>query len=230
MAADSPASQLPLALRGDDEASFELFVAEPAFVDYLERVARGAIGDWIWLHGPAGRGKTHLLSACYRAAGRPAGYLDAAELLASGPDSLAQVTGFELVLLDNFDRALKPGWEEAWFHQLNRWKDAGVQLVAASRLRLREVQLSLPDLQSRLRRMIEVPIAPLDSTARAALLERRAAARGFALPPAVVSYLLSREARSAVELVALLDRLSRESLRAQRKLTVPFVRQVLGGA
>lgn len=230
MAADRSALQLPLVLRGEDEATFDLFVADAAFVRYLRQVAAGETHDWVWLQGPAGWGKTHLLSAVYREAGRSAGYLDAAALLASGPESLEQINGYDLVLLDNFDLVLGPAWEEAWFHQLNRWRDAGVQLVVASRLRPRNLELALPDLASRLKMMIEVNIGPLDADGRTALLERRAAARGFELPAAVVSYLLSREARSAVELVSMLDRLGRESLRAQRKLTVPFVRQVLGSA
>ncbi|MEM1089543.1 MAG: DnaA/Hda family protein [Pseudomonadota bacterium] len=229
MAADRSALQLPLALRGEDEATFELFVADPTFVHYLQQVAEGKIREWVWLQGPAGWGKTHLLSAVYREADRAAGYLDAAALLASGQDSLAQIDGYELVLLDNVECALVPGWEEAWFHRLNRWRDAGVQLVVASRQHPRNLQLGLPDLASRLKMMVEVSIAPLDTSGRAELLARRSAARGFDLPSAVVSYLLSREARSAVELVGMLDRLGRESLRAQRKLTVPFVRQVLGG-
>ncbi len=227
MTADSPSLQLPLTLPSDDEASFDFFVAGSGFLDYLKTIARGDNADWVWLQGGEGRGKTHLLSAMSRAAGRPAGYLDAAVLKDAGPDCLQSLSGLELVLVDDFGQILGPLWEEAWFHQINRWRASGTQLVVASDRRLRSHQVQLPDLQSRLRMMVEVQIGPLESADHADLLQRRAAARGFPLDQAVVNYLLSRESRSARQLVLLLDRLGRESLSAQRKLTVPFVRQVL---
>ncbi len=220
-------AQLPLALRSDNEASFDFFVASLAFIDYLKSVASGASSDWVWLQGNPGWGKTHLLSAMSQAAGRPAGYLDAPALLESGPQCLQALGGLELVLVDNFDQLLEPAWEEAWFHQINRWRRQGVQLVVAASSRLRSQQLGLADLNSRLRMMVELQIEPLSPEGRGELLQRRATARGFALDSAVMNYLLARQSRSAAELVALLDTLGKESLSAQRKLTVPFVRQVL---
>ncbi|MFK7955678.1 MAG: DnaA/Hda family protein [Lysobacterales bacterium] len=228
MAPDSASIQLPLTLPSDDEASFEFFVAGSAFVSYLKQIASGESQDWVWLQGAEGRGKTHLLCAMSRAAGRPAGYLDAAVLKDAGPDCLAALDGLELVLLDDFDQLLSPLWEEAWFHQFNRWRASGTQLVVASARRLHGHEVQLPDLQSRLRMMVEVQIGSLSAADHADLLQRRAAARGFALDTPVINYLLSRESRSARELVLMLDRLGHESLSAQRKLTVPFVRQVLG--
>jgi len=226
--AESAAVQLPLTLPSDDEASFEFFVAPAAFLTYLKNISRGKNRDWVWLQGDSGRGKTHLLCAMSQAAGRPAGYLDAPALMDAGPGCLTSLQGLELVLVDNFDQLLGADWEEAWFHQINRWRSTGTQLVVSSDQRLRNLDVLLPDLRSRLRMMSEVPIGPLTTEDRADLLRRRATARGFSLDDAVIHYLLSRQARSAADLVALLDRLGAESLSAQRKVTVPFVRQVLG--
>jgi len=60
-----------------------------------------------------------------------------------------------------------------------------------------------------------------------AALRLRAAARGFELPVGTARYLLRRCPREAPSLFALLDRLDRASLAARRRLTVPFVRQLL---
>jgi DnaA family protein len=62
-----------------------------------------------------------------------------------------------------------------------------------------------------------------------AALQLRAEQRGLELPPETARYLLTRERRDMGSLRALLDRLDREALRAQRRLTVPFVRGLLGG-
>jgi DnaA family protein len=61
------------------------------------------------------------------------------------------------------------------------------------------------------------------------VLRLRAQRRGLQLDDAAIDWLLKRVDRDLVTLTVLLDRLDRESLAAQRRLTVPFLRQVLGG-
>ena len=70
---------------------------------------------------------------------------------------------------------------------------------------------------------------PLDDESRAELLRDRAQRRGLVLEEATIDWMLSRTDRNLTSLVALLDRLDRESLAAQRKITVPFLRQVMEG-
>ena len=55
----------------------------------------------------------------------------------------------------------------------------------------------------------------------------RAQRRGLQIDDAAIDWLLKRVDRDLVSLTALLDRLDRESLAAQRRLTVPFLRQLL---
>ena len=58
----------------------------------------------------------------------------------------------------------------------------------------------------------------------------RAQERGFELPDETGRYLMSRYPRDLSSLFAVLDRLDQASLQAQRRLTVPFVKQVLEGS
>src|SRR5690606_24248638 len=57
---------------------------------------------------------------------------------------------------------------------------------------------------------------------------QRARRRGWALEEPALEWLLRRVGRDLGGLTALLDRLDRASLAAQRRITVPFLRQVLG--
>jgi len=68
----------------------------------------------------------------------------------------------------------------------------------------------------------------LDDDGRAEVLRLRAQRRGLQLDTAAIDWLLKRVDRDLGSLTALLDRLDRESLAAQRRVTVPFLRQVLG--
>jgi DnaA family protein len=59
-------------------------------------------------------------------------------------------------------------------------------------------------------------------------LRLRAGQRGLDLPDETASFLLNRTRRDMASLYRLLDELDKEALIARRRLTIPFVREVLG--
>jgi DnaA family protein len=90
--------------------------------------------------------------------------------------------------------------------------------------------LVLPDLRSRLGQCGRISLQPLTEAGRAEVLKARAQRRGLALDGPALEWLLTRTGRDLGSLVSVLDRLDRESLAAKRRLTVPFLRNVLGEA
>jgi len=60
-----------------------------------------------------------------------------------------------------------------------------------------------------------------------AALQRRAAMRGLQLPEDVGRFLLNRMARDLRTLFDVLDKLDKASLVHQRKLTIPFAKEML---
>ena len=58
-------------------------------------------------------------------------------------------------------------------------------------------------------------------------LRRRAGHRGLEMPEETLTFLIRRAPRDFAALCRLLDELDLESLAAQRRLTVPFLRQAL---
>jgi DnaA family protein len=91
----------------------------------------------------------------------------------------------------------------------------------------RECPVVLPDLQSRLARLPVFQVQALGDDERVAALQLRAQHRGLDLPDDTARYLLKRSRRDMASLYALLDKLDLEALRAQRRLTIPFVKGVL---
>ena len=61
-----------------------------------------------------------------------------------------------------------------------------------------------------------------------AALARRARGRGLELPAGTARYLITRLPRDLPSAFELLDRLDEASMVEQRRLTVPFVKSVLG--
>ena len=72
-----------------------------------------------------------------------------------------------------------------------------------------------------------VQLRGLDDQGKAEALRLQARQRGMDMPEEVAGYLLRRSPRDMTALFALLDMLDQASLAAQRKLTVPFVKEVL---
>ena len=70
----------------------------------------------------------------------------------------------------------------------------------------------------------------LDESEQIAALQLRAQLRGFELPDETAQFLLRRLPRDMTRLYAFLDELDEASLVAQRRLTVPFVREVMEAA
>ncbi|HUA88097.1 MAG TPA: DnaA regulatory inactivator Hda, partial [Steroidobacteraceae bacterium] len=72
-------------------------------------------------------------------------------------------------------------------------------------------------------------LRPLDEGEQEQALMLRARARGFELPEETLQWLLRRFPRDMGSLYELLDTLDQAQLAAQRRLTIPFIREVLGG-
>ncbi len=226
--------QLPLALRYPPDQRLESFIAAPpGAIAQLWVLAEAAEADWLYLAGAAGTGKTHLalaLCAAAEQAGRRSAYLPLAAASGRLGDALDALEGNDVVALDGLEAIAGDRDDEiALFDFHNRARSAGLNVLYTAREAPESLALVLPDLRSRLSQNARLVLAPLDDASRADLLRDRAQRRGLVLEDAAIDWMLSRTDRNLSSLVALLDRLDRESLAAQRRITVPFLRQVMEG-
>lgn len=225
--------QLALDFAWDERLGLESFVTGPnrQVLAAVEQVAGGAGERYVYLYGPPGQGKTHLLQGACRAAsaaGRAAAYLPLWEAVRWPVEALEGLESLGLVAVDDLEAvAGSRAWQEALFHLFNRVRDGGGQLVMAARVRPPELGLVLPDLVSRLQWGLCLRLEELDDADKQQLLTARAAQRGLELSDEVARYLLVHYRRDLSGLLEALDRLDAASLAAQRRLTVPFLKTVL---
>ncbi|MEX2123964.1 MAG: DnaA regulatory inactivator Hda [Woeseia sp.] len=227
-------SQLALPLSLQDPGVFESFWAgdnEP-LVAFLRHLADSVPdngsppGCWIW--GSEATGKTHLLQAVSERLGDDSVFVPLDQFTAAGAGILDDLANRRCVCLDNIDAvASHDHFEFGLFTLLNQIADRQVILVASARAAPRDCGFALPDLQSRLSRLPVFYLEPLDEAGRMQALKLRANHRGLELPDDTARFLLSRSRRDMASLYNLLDHLDAEALKAQRRLTIPFVRNVL---
>jgi DnaA family protein len=226
--------QLPLGVQLGVSLRFDTYApgANGGAVEALRRLADCTALTPVWIYGPAGSGKSHLLqAACARAgdAGRATAYLPLALVRSDGPGLLDGFDRLDLVALDDLDAIAGDGaWESALFTLYNGLAEQRGRLALSGAGAPAATVIRMPDLASRFAASEVHRLEPLPEPEQPAALRRRAERRGLELPDETLGFLTRRAPRDFATLCRMLDALDTESLAAQRRLTVPFVRDWLG--
>ncbi len=224
--------QLPLNVQLDSDAEFENYfagenlqvVSRLKSVDLLE-------SEFIYCWGAKGCGKSHLAQALCKNASE-AGAL-VAYLPLNHPDfepSILQGLEYaDLICLDSIESIVENmNWEEALFHLFNLIKSKQKNLVIFAQNSPNTSSFQLADLRSRLNAMEIYKIEQLRQEDKDLFVIQYAKNRGLELSKEVVTYILTRAQREISDLIRLIDRLDNESLAHQRKITIPFIKSLLG--
>lgn len=225
--------QYPLDLRWPPHQRLDVFHAgdnEQALGEVSALVC-DAEHAWLFLHGGSGTGKSHLLIAACRAlmeAGQPARYVSLASVPAPRAQALVGLDVAGLIAIDDAQAvAGEREAERALFDLYNRAKAAHGRLLVAATASPSELGIALPDLVSRLSACTQCALRPLDDAGRRAMLRMLATRMGLRLDDEVLDWWFARQPRDPVSLVALLQRIDRAALAAQRRVTIPFLRELL---
>lgn len=200
--------QLLLDIQPAPAPTLENFVpgrnAEALHSLYLAATGRADV-RFIYLWGPEGSGKSHLLHAC--------------ATLARETELLHMVTADDVHTLDDAAQI-------SLFNTYNRLKENGGVLVASGEAAPMQMGLR-DDLATRLSWGLAYQLHPLTDEEKAQALRAHAEERGMKLPDEVLDYCLSHLRRDLPTLMATVDALDEWSLTAKRPVTLPLLRQML---
>ena len=225
--------QLPLALGLQHAPGLDDFIVghNQAVIDALRHSLEADGESILYLFGPAGCGRSHLLLGQCAAAeqrGLRCAYLSLADHARLAPEMLEGLENLDLVAVDDVQLiAADKAWEEALFALFNRCRDLGTRMLFSADCGPGALPVQLPDLRSRLTWGLTLSLHTLDDDGRLQLLQSLAARRALKLPDDVARYLLDRTSRHPRDLMDTVARLDRASLAEKRRLTIPFVRQIL---
>ncbi len=227
--------QLTLGIRFRDDCDFAgFFVGENTqAVEALKQLGgKNPIESYLFIWGVEGSGCSHLLQAvCQQAAQQhfTCAYLPMAELKEYEPELLEGMEQLDLLCIDNIELiADKPAWQESFFHLINRARDQHTRLLISAQQAPRYLPLALADLNSRLCQGVVFHITPLTNEEKMLAFMQRAKKRGLLVSEEVMHFILNRCPRDTRTLFNVLDQLDRRSLQAGRRLTIPFVKEVMG--
>ena len=226
-------AQIPLPLRLDVHARFDTFVAgkNRVVLEHLLGIGGGQRAQVLWIWGTPGSGKSHLLQAVCASAndlGRPAIYLPMKSPGLPGPALLDGLETLDLVAIDDIEQiGGVADWDRSLFSLYNELLAQGACLLMTAPQPPGAITFSLPDLASRAAGAVVYRLTPLGEDDTITALKGHAHHRGLELPDASADYLMKHVERNMVALCGWLDTLDMASLVAQRRLTVPFIRDVL---
>ncbi len=183
--------------------------------------------DWptpaLVIYGPAGCGKTHLAHVFLaRSGGRKLSILD---MSADEPRDL--IEDIPACVIEDAERFLEAGLEQALLHLYNALKETGGQLLLTSRRPPSRWPVHLADLRSRLNTATAVRIGPPDDTLMQAVVVKLFADRQLKVDQDVVTFMLARMERSFDAARDLVARIDAAALKERRKITVRLVRDLL---
>lgn len=174
---------------------------------------------FIYLWGELGAGRTHLLRALATFPKTRYIATDAAD------DAFLFTPDIMLYMVDDCEK-LPPDAQIAVFNLFNQVRENSGVLVTAGSV----APAILPvreDLRTRLGWGLIYQVHGLTDEEKIAALTLAAHARGFALAPGVLPYLITHYRRDMRSLSAMLDALDRYSLETKRPITLPLLRSLL---
>ena len=179
----------------------------------------------LWIFGPEGVGKTHLALNLAEQFGFH--YFDcgeiAPELSGNLFEALSEADG---LVLDRVDQWLGHDVPEAALFSWWKRKRNGLVLMSRSSPRVNKL-ISLPDLASRSLAALVLPLDGLGDEGCYQLFECQLQVRHIQLTGDAMRFLIPRLPRNPAKLMDLIYAIDEESLRDQRKVTIPWLSKLL---
>jgi DnaA-homolog protein len=226
--------QLALDVCLRDEFTLENFYSSQneAIASFIQKMPTSLDLNSLYLWGKEASGKTHLLiAACqlFKKNNLSAAYLPLVDHQQFSTDFLENLENLDLLCIDDLEIIIgNQKWEEAIFHCFNRLNMAQKKIIITAKNDPATFNFILPDLKSRLLGSLVLNVHELDKEQKIAAVDLRAKILGLPLSNAAIRFLLTYSNNDLYVLFSTLKYLDQASLLAKSKLSLPFIKLMLG--
>jgi DnaA family protein len=145
-----------------------------------------------------------------------------------GIEIFESLENIQLICLDGIENIISAiEWEKAIFNLINKTLISKSRLIITSSEDLQSLNFSLPDLESRLRKIESYELIPIQDKDILDALLYISNLKSINLGDKEAKYLVTYSQRNISSLVHILESLDQLSMEMKRKITIPLIKEVI---
>jgi len=187
--------------------------------------------DDLFIYGTKESGKTFLLQAMcnsYSSVSKSSLYIPLKKVMNYGVEIFESLENIDLICVDGIEEAIsKIEWEKAIFNLINKALISETRLILTSSKDLKSLNFSLPDLESRIRKIQSYELYPINDKDILDALKYISKLTSINLGDKEARYLVTYSQRNISNLVHILESLDQLSMEMKRKITIPLIKEVI---
>jgi DnaA family protein len=187
--------------------------------------------DDLFIYGTKESGKTFLLQAMcnsYSSVSKSSLYIPLKMVMNYGVEIFESLENIDLICVDGIEEAIsKIEWEKAIFNLINKALISETRLILTSSKDLKSLNFSLPDLESRIRKIQSYELHPINDKDIFDALKYISKLTSINLGDKEARYLVTYSQRNISNLVHILESLDQLSMEMKRKITIPLIKEVI---
>ena len=219
-------NQLGLPISLDSKMLLDNFLGNKHLLDFIAQLYVDKTSAEIYVYGPAGLGKTHLLQGVALKAlsdQQSAMYIDCYDSLPG--HVLESIEQLNWISIDNIN-AINDNQQDLFFDLYNRAKQAKVSMLISGSDLPSELGV-MKDLKTRLGLATVFQLEELDDELTMLVLNNQMSDRNLSINSKIYEYLFKYYSRDVKVLLTAIDDLDKVSLQAKQSITIPFVKKTL---
>ena len=190
-----------------------------------------SFSDDLFIYGTKESGKTFLLQALcnsYSSMSKSSLYIPLNKVMNYGVEIFESLENMNLVCVDGIEEAIsKIEWEKAIFNLINKALISNSRLILSSSQDLKSLNFTLPDLESRIRKIQSFELYPINDKDIFDALKYISKLTSINLGDKEAKYLVTYSQRNISNLVQILESLDQLSIEMKRKITIPLIKEVI---
>ena len=187
--------------------------------------------DDLFIYGTKESGKTFLLQAIcnsYSSVSKLSLYIPLKKVMNYGVEIFESLENIDLICIDGIEEVIsKIEWEKAIFNLINKALISETRLILTSSKDLKSLNFSLPDLESRIRKIQSYELYPINDKDILDALKYISKLTSINLGDKEARYLVTYSQRNISNLVHILESLDQLSMEMKRKITIPLIKEVI---